>query len=701
MTMRLSSILSRRIWILIFATALPTAICAAADSVSLTDLKLDNQPAASAKINTSVDGKPLSINGQKYETGFGVPAPSKIVINLKRGVEHFKVSMGADDEVEGGAAIVTISGDDRRLWPAAAQGRGRGFGAQMTRAGNAASDIDVDVTGMRVLVLEVTPPPRQRGRNANPTAPAAHIDWINPTLSVTGEKPEIPALPKEEFVVLTPKEAETPRINSAKVFGVRPGHPFLFTVATTGKRPIEFSAEGLPAGLSLDPATGFITGRTDAKGEHVVRLLAKNSLGAAGSTLKIVVGDAINLTPQLGWNSWNCFGPAVTGQNVMDAADAMVKSRLINHGWTYINTDDYWEFNQKLAGQGDKTMEGVTPCADDGTINTNKRFPDIKAMTDHIHSLGLKAGIYSSPGPTTCGGCTASWEHEEQDAKSFADWGFDYLKYDWCSYDSVRGGRPQMTDIPALKKPYEVMNDALHKVDRDIVFSLCQYGWGDVWKWGAEVGGNSWRTTGDITDTWESLTGIWDSQTERFDPQQRAVVPTNMADFAGPGHWNDADMMIVGAVSVADGLHFHSTNLSPNEQYTHVTAWILMACPMLIGCDMTKFDDFTLNLLSNDEVLAVNQDPLGKAGRRIIDKVKGGGIEVWTKPLEDGSTAVGIFNRTELADNYKLKFADIDIKGKQAVRDAWRQKDLGKFADEFETTIPRHGVVLIRLTGAN
>jgi alpha-galactosidase len=337
-------------------------------------------------------------------------------------------------------------------------------------------------------------------------------------------------------------------------------------------------------------------------------------------------------------------------------------------------------------------MEGVTPRAEDGTINTNKRFPDMKALTDHIHSLGLKAGIYSSPGPTTCGRCTASWQHEDQDAKTFADWGFDYLKYDWCSYDSVRGGRPQMTDIPALKKPYEVMNDALHKLDRDIVFSLCQYGWGDVWNWGSEVGGNSWRTTGDITDTWTSLTGIWDSQTER-DGQ-----PTKMADRAGPGHFNDADMMIVGMVSVASGQRFHPTNLSPNEQYTHVSAWIMMACPMLIGCDMTKFDDFTLGLLTNDEVLAVNQDPLGKAGRRKIDKLTGGGFEVWTKELEDGSKAVGIFNRSELEGSYTLKLADVGITGQQSVRDLWRQKDVGKFSDQFETTVPRHGVVLVRLT---
>jgi alpha-galactosidase len=672
---------------------LSAAYCSAAELVPLSNLNLDNQPKANAKANTSADGSTLTINGEKYQLGLGVKAPSKIVIDLKRGAERFLAKVGLDDEVPDASAQIVVSGDDRRLWPfvQAPAPRGRGQFAPSISAGTPPQTIDVDVKGVRVLVLEVSRPGGGRGGPNAAAGPVGHVDWVNAALIVSGDKPEIPKLPEEETVVLTPKEAETPRINCAKVFGVRPGHPFLFTIATTGKRPLEFSAQGLPTGLTLNPTTGFITGKADAKGEHLVKLHAKNSLGSADSTLKIVVGDTICLTPALGWNSWNCFGPQVTAQNVMDAADAMANSGLVNHGWTYVNTDDYWETNNSQRWANDPTLHGDAR-AENGTINTNKRFPDMKALTDHIHSLGLKAGIYSSPGPTTCGGCTASWQHEEQDAKTFADWGFDYLKYDWCSYDSVRGGRPQMTDIPALKKPYEVMNDALHKLDRDIVFSLCQYGWGDVWNWGADVGGNSWRTTGDITDTWQSLTGIWDGQTERNGQ------PTNMADRAGPGHFNDADMMIVGMVSVASGQRFHPTSLSPNEQYTHVTAWIMMACPMLIGCDMTKFDDFTLGLLTNDEVLAVNQDPLGKAGRRKIDKVTGGGFEVWTKELEDGSKAVGIFNRSELEGSYTLKFSDVDIKGQQSVRDLWRQKDLGKFTDQFETTVPRHGVVLVRLT---
>lgn len=672
--------------------AVADAACSAAELVMLSNLNFDNQPKANAKSNASADGNTFSINGEKYQLGIGVKAPSKIVIDLKRGADRFMAKVGLDDEVQDTSAQIAVSGDDRRLWPAAQAsiGRGRGQFAPSVSAGTPAQEIDIDVKGVRVLVLEVSRPGGGRGAPNAAAGAVGHVNWVNAALIVNGDKPEVPKTAEEEKIVLTPKEAETPRINCPRIFGVRPGHPFLFTVATTGKRPMEFSAEGLPFGLALNPTTGFITGKTDAKGEHLVKLHAKNSLGTTDSTLKIVVGDTICLTPALGWNSWNCFGPQVTSQNVMSAADAMVDCGLMNHGWTYVNVDDFWENSPR---NSDPRLQG-SARAEDGTINSNARFPSMKALSDYIHSKGLKAGLYSSPGPTTCGGCYASYQHEEQDVKSWADWGFDYIKYDWCSYGNTPEGRGGSGTSPreVAMRPYKLLGDLLAKADRDLVFSLCQYGNQNVWEWGADVGGNSWRTTGDITDTWQSLTGIWDSQTERNGQA------TNMADRAGPGHFNDADMMIVGMVSVGSGRNFHPTNLTPNEQYTHVSAWILMACPMLIGCDMTKFDDFTLGLLTNDEVLAVNQDALGKAGRRKIDKLKGGGFEVWTKELEDGSKAVGIFNRSELEGTYQLKFSDIDLAAKQSVRDLWRQKELGQFLDQFETTVPRHGVVLVRLT---
>ncbi|MGA2542692.1 MAG: putative Ig domain-containing protein [Verrucomicrobiota bacterium] len=494
----------------------------------------------------------------------------------------------------------------------------------------------------------------------------------------------------EEAIILTPKPPPTPRINGARVFGVRPGHPFLFTVAATGDRPMTFSAKGLPAGLTLDTATGHITGVVSKTGTYNVRLGAKNALGSTNSEFKIVCGSEVGLTPALGWNSWNCFAGAVTQERVKAAADAMVSSGLINHGWTYINIDDYWEKNNGRA-RTDPTLGGVGRD-ESGKIVPNLRFPDMKGLTDYIHSLGLKAGLYSGPGPTTCGGCIASYQHEEQDAQSYADWGFDYLKYDWCSYSQVAPVSTNSTnttrrrgandfDLPTLKKPYQVMRAALDKVPRDIMFSLCQYGWGKVWEWGADpsIRGNSWRTTGDITDTWRSLSSIGFSQ---FGHEK----------FAGPGHFNDPDMMIVGKVGW--GPQLHPTRLTPNEQYIHVSLWALLTGPLLIGCDMTAMDDFTLSLLSNDEVLAVSQDPLGRQAGRVV---KNGNLEIWAKPMSDGSKAVGLFNRNDTDTNIVAKWSDLGLSGKRMVRDLWRQQDLGMFAGQFQTLVPHHGVVLVKV----
>jgi alpha-galactosidase len=416
----------------------------------------------------------------------------------------------------------------------------------------------------------------------------------------------------------------------------------------------------------------MITGSLKEMGEYRVTLGAKNALGTAERKLKVVCGPQIGLTPALGWNSWNCFAGAVTAEKVKAAADAMVKSGLINHGWTYINIDDYWEV--KPSATGDPTLQG--PQRDDkGRIVPNPRFPDMKGLADYVHGLGLKIGLYSGPGPLTCGGCVASYQHEQQDAQSYGEWGFDYLKYDWCSYGDIERG----DTLAGYKKPYQVMRAALDKVPRDILYSLCQYGMGDVWQWGAEVGGNSWRTTGDITDTWSSMAGIGFAQ-------------AGHEKFAGPGHFNDPDMLVVGLVGWGPSLH--PTHLTPNEQYTHISLWCLLCSPLLIGCDMTRLDDFALNLLTNDEVLEVSQDPLGRQAGRVAQD---GSLELWAKDMEDGSKAVGLFNRSEFEATVKATWQALGLNGKQKVRDLWRQKDLGMFASQYETKVQRHGVVLVRL----
>lgn len=465
--------------------------------------------------------------------------------------------------------------------------------------------------------------------------------------------------------ILTPKELKEPRINGAMVYGQRPDRPFLYTIAATGKRPMTFEAIGLPKGLNIDKNSGIITGKVTEPGDYKVTLTARNELGEAKRVLTISIGNKIALTPPMGWNSWNVWGLTVDRDKVIASAKAFIEKGLMNHGWSYINIDDGWE------------IEGSLPDAKrdkDGNILCNSKFPDMKALADSIHSMGLKIGIYSSPGPLTCGGYTASYMHEINDAKSYAGWGIDYLKYDWCSYDNIAKDH----SLPELKKPYFIMNDALKNIDRDIVYSLCQYGMGNVWEWGAEVGGNAWRTTGDIVDTWESMSGIGFSQVKN-------------APFAKPGNWNDPDMLVVG--SVGWGPSLHPTRLTPDEQYTHISLWCLLSAPLLIGCDLTRLDDFTLNLLTNDEVLALDQDPLG---RQAVPRVLKGNIQVWVKELEDGSHAIGIFNLGGKREEYSLNFEEIGLKAETNLRDLWRQKGLGKFNGKFKTSVEAHGVVLVK-----
>jgi alpha-galactosidase len=453
--------------------------------------------------------------------------------------------------------------------------------------------------------------------------------------------------------ILTPSVSAKPRINGAAVLGASPGKPIIYLIPATGRKPLTYKATGLPQGLKLDPATGVITGSIATKGNYMVTFTATNKLGTASKKFRFAVGDVIGLTPALGWNSWNAFGLSVDDEKVRVAAREM-SAKLAAHGWNYVNIDDGWEAEERAA---------------DGKIVTNNKFPDMKGTTDYVHSLGLRMGIYSSPGPRTCGGYLGSWQHEDQDAQTYANWGIDYLKYDWCSYSQI-APRP---DLAAMKKPYEVMRKAIDKTNRDILYSFCQYGMGDVWTWGAQTGGNSWRTTGDIEDTWDSMFRIGFAQDKA-------------AAYAQPGHFNDPDMLIVGKVGW--GPRLHNTRLTFDEQYAHISLWSLLASPLLIGCDMGSLDRFTLNLLTNDEVLAINQDELGKSARQYIKNDK---YQIWIKPLKDGSKAIGLFNMTDKYQSITLPKTDAALKGFSTYRDAWRQQAVASVGGK----VAPHGVLLI------
>ncbi len=493
-----------------------------------------------------------------------------------------------------------------------------------------------------------------------------------------------------EYETYTPAPKPQPRINGPLVYGCRPGHLFLYRIPCQGERPIQFSVKGLPSELKIDSSTGIITGTVPAKGEYDLTIQAVNNKGKDKRTLKIVAGDKLALTPPMGWNHWYAHYDRITDKMMREAADVMISSGMADVGYQYVNIDDCW----MNAPKNNDPMR-VGPLRDEhGNIIPNQHFPDMKALTEYIHKKGLKAGIYTSPGPFTCGEFTGAYEHEEQDARQFAAWGFDFLKYDWCSYGHIATGgnatdkniRPYGQGAPTLEAyqyPYQLMGDILKRQDRDIVFNLCQYGMGDVWKWGAKVGGHCWRTAGDLGFELDRIFDV-------------ALRNSEYREYSKPGEWNDPDYIQIGWIGSAKGMGIPElTPMPANMQYAYMSLWCLMASPLIYSGDMSKLDEFTLNVLCNPEVIEIDQDPLGECGL-VIKQTDEQFLMV--KKLHDGSKAVGLFNRGKNASEITVDWDKIQLSGKQSVRDLWHQKDLGVYNQQFRAQVPPQGVVMIKIS---
>ncbi len=627
-------------------------------SIAVADLDLTNvrQGWGKPMRNMSVTMTPLIIAGREFATGLGTHAKSVFKIRLDGKAKRFHSFTGVDDNAKSAQASIEfrIVGDGRLLWKSG-----------VVSWKHSALELDVPLAGVKLLSLEVD--------DAGDGISFDHADWAEATIEYSGSAPAsfVPAV--EKPVILTPPAPKKPRINGPSLFGGRPGSPVLYSLPVTGDRPMRYSAKGLPRGLKIDPASGLVTGTISKPGTYPVKFTATNARGSAQRSIRFICGNEIALTPHMGWNSWYVWTDQVSDKIMRAAADAMVRTGLIQHGWQYVNIDDCWA---RAPGSADPVLGAPTRGAD-GRLLPNGKFPDMRALTLYIHGKGLRAGIYTSPGPTTCAGYEGAFGHEKLDAETFSDWGFDFLKYDWCSYHAESEG------VAGLQKPYSLMGDILKRQKRDIVFNLCQYGMGQVWKWGKDVGGHSWRTAGDLG-----------SGFTLFEDGFELYAKKHLEKWAGPGAFNDPDYLLLGNIAGAGG-KLRKTPFTPNEQYTQVSLWCLLAAPLILSGDITSLDPFTLSLLTNDEVLAVDQDPLVKAAKRVS---KDGDREVWAKPLEGGGYAVGLFNLGDVSQQVNVEWKDFGKKGQMLVRDLWRQKNLGVYKGKFSANVERHGVVLVKVT---
>jgi alpha-galactosidase len=365
-------------------------------------------------------------------------------------------------------------------------------------------------------------------------------------------------------------------------------------------------------------------------------------------------------TPPMGWNSWNFFFGKVTDKNIRDSADQIVASGMKDAGYVYVNIDDTWE--------GERDASGV--------LHTNAKFPDMKALADYVHSKGLKIGIYSGPGPKTCAGYEGSLGHEEQDAKMYAEWGIDYLKYDLCSFIPAvmmkQAPNDKAEQMRIMIAAYDKMDKALKATGRPIVYSFCQYGWDSVWEWAPSVGGNLWRTTGDIDPHWDRIYTILSQQ-------------EGLEKYAGPGHWNDPDMLEVG-----------NGKLSLAENRTHFSMWAMLAAPLLAGNDLPNMKPEIKAILTNREVIAIDQDRLGKQGARVYSE---GEVDVWSRHLAGGALAIAVVNAG--SDRYAthpfhLNLRKLGLAGTQTGKDLWTGKTV-ELIENMPLELASHDVLLVRV----
>lgn len=649
---------------------------------------------------------PISLSDVMYAHGIGVQGDSEMTVDLKGVATRFEAMVGVDDIVqENGSVDFTVRVDGRVT-----------FHSGPMHGQEPAKPVSIDLTGahrMTLSVVSVAPTESSAKDNAaiggnvvrivrrgggNPNTRNDVADWAGALLRLmpgTDVRPATTTLPPMGQAPTYVPDSPAPEVHGPRVVGFSPGHPFAYAIPATGQAPLTFSATGLPPGITIDGKTGLLHGTAASAGKSSVTLTVRNAKGTTTSRLTLVCGDhAHALTPPMGWNAFGVYGDTVRDAQVRAAADYLISTGLAAHGYRYVCLGDAW--------QGTRD--------DAGNLRPNRRFPDMRALADYVHSKGLQFGLYSAATPQTCSGYAGSAGHEAQDARTFAAWGIDYLTYDWCPDAGADKPATESTGIgmamgdsslgvyapqrlpsataAEMEPAFARMGDALDKSGRDIVFAASVQKTqrymsesDDPANWAAKAG----------ADTFTLSSGLFDSDKII---REYASDRARFSGRGGEGHWADLGLLMAGRIGFPKP---HLTRLTPPEQMTQMTYWAMYASPLFVSCDLAHLNPNDLNhdtyaLLANDEVIAVDQDPVAHPVR-----VMGGDgtRTIWTRTLADGRVAVALFNGATISQNVRVRLANLGLTGSQPVRDLWRLRDLSPVSDTFETQVAAHGVAFV------
>ncbi len=611
--------------------------------------------------NKTIDKRPITLKDTVYTSGVGTHATSQIIVKLN-GATRFCTRVGLDDETRADAEKaghgiaeykVSLQGEDNTVVVAAE-------GTIKTQDPSSVY-IDVNTSGWKYLILDA---------NAGEQNWADHVDWANAYFEYFAKAATPPCIVSLEELAS--------KLNCATTVFSQPGVRFMHKIKATDTTA-KLSVENLPAGLEWNAERNLVEGIVNEEGIYHYNVLVETGGEKSSESVKLTVSSKLQQpVPFMGWLSWNVYQANINEANIKATADAMKRYKLDDYGYKYLCLDDNWHAPEREAGTNKPQH------------NTTKFPAGLKALTDYIHDLGLKAGIYSDAAGMTCNNEFGSLGYEEIDAKQYAEWGFDLLKYDYCNAPS---------DQETARARYKAMGDALKNCGRDILFYMCEWGQRDPWKWGAETGATCWRATYDSRDTWNS--GVYNGS--HCGAIQAIDVMKHISAYSGPNRYNDADMMCVGLYG--EGIPSSEfvqgePGMTLTEYKSQFAMWCMFASPLTISFDITRIQRQDLNIITNEELIAINQDRMGQQADLIVSNAD---YEIYSKDLENGDIAVAVLNRSASTRNVDIDFSLLPLEAgeKYNFRDLWTHKDVGEFQDNYKVSVASHATAVFRVSPAD